>query len=178
MIIELNKVLEVEFGTMAIHLSTSQLHGLLDAVRNLVLDWALQLERAGINGDGMSFNKDEKILAHSAPTFNIGSIGSMVGNLGYQNTSGDIHVSKIDADQILGLTKQIRPHLSQLKTSGADASLLEQSLGALDVLSRESDPDQRAVHGALKDLRNALSGAAGNLIASGAIAVVSKMLGV
>ncbi|CUU19370.1 hypothetical protein CDS [Bradyrhizobium sp.] len=38
-------------------------------------------------------------------------------------------------------------------------------------------PDQTKLRSALTDLRNALSGAAGSLIASGAMTMISKILG-
>ena len=41
----------------------SQLHGILDAVRNAILTWSLELESDGIVGDGMSFLPKEKGIA-------------------------------------------------------------------------------------------------------------------
>jgi len=174
-IVEMNRVLEVDFGTMAVHLATSQVHGLLDAVRNTILEWALKLERAGIKGEGMSFNRAEKQLA-SAPTFNIGTIGSMVGNLGSHNRTGDIY-SNISTEQLSGLAEQLKPHLAALKAAGAEARMLDKSLSIISDQSRSANPEQSVVRSALTDLRNALSGAAGSLIASGAIAMITKMLG-
>lgn len=43
MIAQLNELAEVQFGTMAVHISTGSAHGLLDAVRNAVLEWALKI---------------------------------------------------------------------------------------------------------------------------------------
>lgn len=34
--------------------------GMLDAVRNTVLDWSLKLEREGVLGEGMTFSREEK----------------------------------------------------------------------------------------------------------------------
>jgi hypothetical protein len=178
MILELNKMLDVRFGTMAVHLSTSQIHGLLDAVRNLVLEWALKLERAGISGEGMSFNKDEKQLASAASTtFNIGTIGSMVGNLGSQNSSGAISVSYIAVNEIEDVVEQLTPHVAALKAAGADAKLLDTSLAGIAKQTISANPDQSILRGMLTDLRNALSGAAGSLIASGAITMIARILG-
>jgi hypothetical protein len=177
MVVKINDLMDVSFGTMSVHLSISQIHGLLDAVRNLVLEWALKLERAGISGEGMSFNKEEKQLANAASnTFNIGSIGSMVGNLGSQNSSGDIVASAISVDQVKSLADQLHPHLAALKAAGADGRLLDTSLANIHKQGTSRNPDQSVLRGALTDLRNALSGAAGNLIASGAITMISKML--
>ena len=37
-------------------ISRSSLAGIIDGVRNAVLDWALKLEEAGVHGEGMSFS--------------------------------------------------------------------------------------------------------------------------
>ncbi|WP_156947070.1 hypothetical protein [Bradyrhizobium sp. WSM3983] len=178
MIMDINRLMGIQFGTMAVHISPSQVHGLLDAVRNLVLDWALKLERAGIHGSGISFNNREKELAKEASTtINIGSIGSMVGNLGSHNTSGDIIASDISSQQLHDLLTQLQPHLSEIKKAGADGAELDKALARLSAQSTAREPKQSAIRGALTDLRNALSGAAGNLIASGAVTIISKVLG-
>jgi hypothetical protein len=142
------------------------------------LEWALKLERAGISGEGMSFNKDERERAHAASTtINIGSIGSMVGNLGSQNKSGAISASGIAVDQVKTLTEQLKPHIAGLESAGADSALMKSALSELLSQTSSSQPDSSAMRAALVDLRNALSGAAGSLIASGAIAMIVKILG-
>lgn len=177
-IMDINRAMRVQFGTMCVHVSHSQVHGLLDAVRNLVLDWALKLERAGIQGCGMSFNSQEKQLAkESSTTINIGSINSMVGNLGSHNTSGEISASNISGQQLHDLLTQLRPYLGDIKQAGADGAKLDKAFSKLSAQSTAREPIQSAIRGALSDLRNALSGAAGNLMASGAMTMISKMLG-
>jgi hypothetical protein len=144
-IMEINRLIGHEFGTMAIHLSTSQVHGLL--------------------------------AESSATTFNIGSIGSMIGNLGSHISSGAVSTSGITANQLQGLAEQLSLHVEALKATGADAELLDKSLSVISKQSMSNNPQQPEIRNALADLRNALSGAAGNLIASGAIALIARMLG-
>ncbi|MGO8499677.1 hypothetical protein ACC785_38250, partial [Rhizobium ruizarguesonis] len=58
-------------------LSTTQLQGVVEAVRNAILYWALSLERAGIKGEGFSFDTTERTKALTGSiTYNINSIGS------------------------------------------------------------------------------------------------------
>ncbi|HXF15322.1 MAG TPA: hypothetical protein VN517_19390 [Terriglobales bacterium] len=53
------------------HLSRSSVSGILDAVRNMVLEWCLQLERNGILGEGLVFSgKEKEASAHSNYTIN------------------------------------------------------------------------------------------------------------
>ena len=177
MIAHLNGLMDVNFGTMAVHVSTGQVHGLLDAVRNAVLEWALKLERAGISGEGMTFNREEKKIASASTTFNIGTIGSMIGNLGSNNTSGDINASAISIEQVKSLADQLAPHTKSLKADGADGPLLDKALGEIATQTKSSGTDQSKLRSSLTDLRNALSGAAGNIIASGALVAIAKLFG-
>src|SRR5438093_5986666 len=102
----------------------------------------------------------------------------MVGNLGSQNSSGDITASTaISVDQVKSLANQLQPHLPTLKAAGADARLLDASVASLVKQGTSRNPDQSPLRGSLTDLRNALSGAAGNLIASGAVTMISKLIG-
>lgn len=48
---------------MAIHIDPSQARGVLEAVRNVVLEWSLKLEEDGVLGEGMTFSKEERAVA-------------------------------------------------------------------------------------------------------------------
>ena len=61
----------------------SQVIGILDAVRNQVLDWSLELEKQGILGDGMSFSTEEVSKAKSV--INIGSFKGIFGDVSSSN---------------------------------------------------------------------------------------------
>jgi len=70
---------------------TSQLHGILDAVRNAILAWSLKLEADGIVGDGMSFSPKEKEIAAERtadlqPVVNYITIGHMENSSIQQGT--------------------------------------------------------------------------------------------
>lgn len=50
---------------VALHISKSEIVSILDRVRNLILDWAMELERAGIKGEGVKFTREEEKSAKS-----------------------------------------------------------------------------------------------------------------
>lgn len=58
----------------------SQIEGILDAVRNAILNWSLTLESQGILGDGMSFSTEEVDKAKST-VYNIQSFQGIIGNV-------------------------------------------------------------------------------------------------
>lgn len=63
----------MQLGTMGLHVPRNAYAAVLDRVRTLVLEWALELEQRGIMGEGLSFNDDERRRAAAAP-INIGSV--------------------------------------------------------------------------------------------------------
>jgi AbiTii len=66
--------------------SQSQIYRVLEAVRDRVLDWTLELERAGVTGDGLSFSPEEVHRA-AEPSIHLNvETMNMTGNIG--NISG------------------------------------------------------------------------------------------
>ena len=47
-------------GNYSIHFSKNVIVSIADTVRNLILDWAINLENEGISGEGVSFTMEEK----------------------------------------------------------------------------------------------------------------------
>jgi len=174
----LNKTANFQWPRYALHIDRGSLVKIVDRVRTLVLDWALDLERAGIFGNEFTFTPAEKRKAQEASVaINIGNIGSFAGNLGAGNSSGDITASDIQVDQVRKLAEETRQHVEALVANGADHEALGRSLSAIEKEVDQPSPDRGALRGYLTDLRNAVSGAAGNLIASGVLTTINQILG-
>lgn len=173
----LNQGMQVQFPDMSIFVARSQLTAILDKVRNLVLDWAIALEKNGITGEGMSFSQEEKSAAQRDASVSIGSVGTIVGVIGGQNTVRDIVGGNINPTSVRDLAQQLRTSHEVLVNAGADGQFLSAVVKALIVESEKPQPNQGVLRGLLGDARSALAGAAGNLMASGALALISSMLG-
>lgn len=65
--------------TPALSLGASKLRSLLDAVRNQVLMWALDLADAGIQGEGMTFTVQEQQQAQQQAPVSIYIKGGIYG---------------------------------------------------------------------------------------------------
>lgn len=168
---------EISWGRYALHIDRSQIVHVVESVRNLVLDWAIQLEKSGVMGTEFSFSEDDRKRAQTVGnTFHIGSIGNLTGNLGTGNVVGDISVGSVDARQASALADQIARYLPQLAETGIDMSAVQKNLGIVQEEASKPHPDTNVLRGALNDLRNVVSGAAGNLVASGIIEQISKLL--
>lgn len=57
----------------------SRVVGVLEAVKNKLMDWSIELEQRGIIGDNMSFNEQEQRTAKSQ-TFNIQNMHGVIGD--------------------------------------------------------------------------------------------------
>jgi hypothetical protein len=67
-------------------LQKNSLVGILDAVRNTILDWTLKLEADGVLGEGMTFSQQEKKTATTNETnYHIGNFTGVLGNVSDSN---------------------------------------------------------------------------------------------
>jgi AbiTii len=153
----------------------SALVAILDRVRNLALDWALAMEKAGIKGSEFAFTPEDKQKAHST-NINIGTIGTFSGNLGVANTSGDVVVQSFDISLLKDFVTKLSGHLEQLDDAGIDTATISKRLDELSSQMKGTQPKASVIRGLLVDIRNALAGAAGNLIPMGAIAQINNFL--
>jgi hypothetical protein len=159
-----------------LEISRSALVSILDRVRTLILDWALKMEQAGVVGTEFDFNMTEKSKAQGV-TINIGTIGAFAGNLGVGNVAGNVTLRELNLKLIKDVMRQLKPHVDDLTTAGADGSTLRVKLDQLGKELKKSEPSTSVLRGLLTDVRNAIAGAAGNLMATGATALINQILG-
>lgn len=152
--------------------------GILDTVRQKILDWTLELERVGVLGGGLTFSRNERYAAmkvtnnfHNA---NIGVVGNVDGQATV-TTNQTMNAHVITVTEISGLTSQIRSFLVVLPA--AVATDIEQPLIALEREASALVPDQSKVRAALSSLKNVCEGTAGNLMASGIASMAASLLG-
>lgn len=98
----------------------SKLHGIIESVRNIVLEWSLKLEADGILGEGLTFSKGEKDKAASA-TYHIQNFTGVVGTVHADLLQiGDYN--SIDAElKRLGISQADRSELERLMDCVKDA---------------------------------------------------------
>jgi hypothetical protein len=158
-------------GEMSVHISRSDIAGILDRVRTMILDWALELEKHGVMGEGLSFTKEEKERA--VTNYNIQNFNGVIGN---NNQVRDIIGGDINLTDVRRLTEQLRSRLGDLAEEGADADAVDKATSAILQQLEASKPDHGVIRGLLQDCRNAISNAAGGMISSGALALIAPYL--
>ncbi|NKM26782.1 hypothetical protein [Rhizobium laguerreae] len=125
----------------------------------------------------MSFSQEEKSAAQRDASITIGSVGTIVGVVGGKNNVRDIVGGNMNLTSVRDLAQQLRTGHEVLVSAGADGRSLSTAVDALIIESEKPEPNQGVVRGLLTDARTALAGAAGNLMASGALALISTLLG-
>src|SRR6185312_9196619 len=120
----------------------SMLWSIIDRVRDLVLDWAMSLERQGILGEGMSFTMAEKERASSSSITIHGNVGSLhSGDItGHQNRTV---INSVDSSrnelEIENIFESLTATISSGVADEADRAALLEALQGLKSARGTSD---------------------------------------
>lgn len=170
----LNKMAQTQSPKGAWQVSRGHIVNIMSAVRNLTLDWAVEMEKQGVLGSGMSFEPEEKEQAQQAMTnINIHNYGSIVGNIGNENTTGDFAADVSVTSNIRDLTHKLKNALPALKEEGANTDRLSELIKELELEAESDAPKPSKLRGLLSDTKAVLMGAAGGITAEGALSLIS-----
>lgn len=141
--------------------SASAFVKVLDCVRNRVLQWSLDLESAGVLGDGLSFTPVE-VQAAQQVTHNTITIGTM-NNSQLQQLSSGSQSLRIEEHR-----QQLSSFLADIKEAAAvlgHASQASVDADTVLVQLQSAKPNRSIIEASLKSLRSVLEGAAGGALA-------------
>lgn len=149
-------------------ISSASIQRIVDAVKDIILRWALQLEKDGIVGQGISFSPQEKAIA-SKHSYQI-SIENFVGDKSMSNTqnndfrganlgggvagrdyTGDITHNNVEKN-LVESAAEIKQLLEQLEKSYPTKTASEKMIAASEAIKRiESNPElHKKIMNALK----------------------------
>jgi hypothetical protein len=160
----------------------SNVDGIVGAVRNVILEWSLKLEKLGIKGEGLTFSDAEKGKAQNemgsiniahVETLTAGVVGSQVLRHSSMSVS-QASDSSINLAAVKQLVVQIKKHADDLPTESLPA--IRRELNGLDRELESPDVNPSKIRATLNSIKNVLEGAAGNLIASGIVAELAKIV--
>lgn len=158
-------------------LERSALEGILQDIRQNVLDWALRLEEEGILGDGVKFSDEEKKAAQEHGThLNITAPGAHIQV--QQNTSlstQTMEIHRVDTQQLQTLTEQIRSHLEQTGLGEKEQSEILRELHTLTEQIQSGSPQPGVISKSLTFIKGVLEKATGSVVATGLLALIDKL---
>lgn len=158
----------------------SAVTGILEGVRNLILDWALKLEKAGVIGEGISFSKTDKEKAQIAnTTYNIGRIENFAGAIGNITDQANVSIQQANGfshETVIDLVSQIQKFLPEVRLKTEETERVKTLAKELKEEMSKDVPEQSKIKMALLSLKTIFEGVAGNVIAQGIIVELSKLL--
>lgn len=149
----------------------TQLVGILNAIRNNILNWSLELEQKGILGEGMSFSNEEKKIAHQT-SYNItNNIGSMQNSQLQQDSSGATQTLNVttESGDLKALVEELKNAIENLPLLQEQTQELHEAIATLEIQAKSSNPKQVIIGESLRTARNILEGTTGSIIAPGII---------
>lgn len=171
----LNDDSDVPAIKMALHVDGSSVVAIIDAVRNLVLDWALELEKAGIVGTDVSFDTKEQARAHDPSVMiTVGSIGHFTGNLGSRNVSGDISVA-INVEAAKTALGAFEDALAEAPIPADILAELKPELNTIKAQLAKPKPSNTILAEAAHSVRNIIEGIVGGALTPHVLAAASAL---
>jgi len=147
----------------AIFISSGAIVGIVDAVRNHILKWALELEKKGVKGDSMSFTPKE-VQAASQVNY-ITNIGTMSHSQLQQHSGGSQAITVTnDLTALREVMTEIVWRVGELPANVA----AEAKADAETVLAQagSKNPKEGIIREAVKSVRTILENAAGSALSS------------
>jgi hypothetical protein len=158
-------------------LSRTQLRAIPEAATQRTLNWALELERGGVFGEGFTFTLSERATAMSITNnftnSNVGTVGDVSGQARVTNIQNAVSNGP-SSDELADLAVQLRTILEGLPLEAREA--ISTPLAVLEEQADNDEPDTSKIRSALLSIRTVCEGAVGNLVASGVLSVIGKWL--
>lgn len=164
----------------ALVVSNSQVHGILDRVRNTVLEWALELEEKGIMGEGMSFTPDEKKEAGSV-TVNLSNLGNIVGSMRDSqiqqgtNNSTQSYTKTLDLEAVRRVVDELKLRVNEAKLHGDDQGQFDSDISCVESQLKAPRPNPEIIRESLRSLRSVLEGIASSAAFQGIVTAIGAL---
>lgn len=161
-----------------LHFSNTEIVGILDTVRNTVLEWALELEKKGVIGEGMTFSKEEQKAAGQVThqiTYNIGSMQNSQLQQDSPGASQNLHVGA-DLSKIVALISEIKDSMGQFGLNSDFENELKTEISTIEIQSKSPKPKSSIISESLKSIRSILESATGNIAAASFLAQIANLL--
>jgi hypothetical protein len=161
----------------ALAVTGAMLQGVVDTVRNTVLDWSLKLEAAGVMRQDMTFSRDEKAKATGAPITYHTVIHNMNQSQFQQGTADSVQIvgPPLDLEAVGDLVAKLRGRLESFDFAPEVRAQVDADLATVEAQRKSPNPRMSIIKDALHSIRAVLEAAAGGA-AGGALLEALKAL--
>lgn len=142
----------------------SQVSGIIEKVRNRILEWSLDLEVRGIVGDGMTFTQREKQMVQEQH-YHFGDVTGSQIQIG-SDSSSQHQQNQTTGDSIAlkAVTDALAVALEQSKATGDTANELRAEIATLRAQATSPKPKWEIVKASAKSVKSIVEGAAGSML--------------
>lgn len=147
----------------SVFVSRSALVGIIDAVRTIVLNWALKLEEEGVLGEGLTFSSVEREAASRSPqniTIFSGAVQSAQVQQGVEH-GVQVSIPPIDPAQVRAFLKSFRSALPDLGLAQQAHQEASAEMRTIEAQLESPRPKHPIVREGLRSIRAILEGVAG-----------------
>jgi hypothetical protein len=153
-------------------------YGIIEAVRNALLNWALKLEQDGILGEGITFSEREKTIASSVNYHIENFVGEMNNSQLQQGTHHSTQtqtVQNVDVDLVKEILGSLKDSLKEIGIEGEQRKQLLADIQTIEPQLSSPKPNTSIIREGMRSIRHILEQAAGNLIASDILQRMSEL---
>lgn len=96
--------------------ASNQIDGILQVVRNIILNWSLELESRGILGEDMTFTSEEQQAAKKIQSINIENFQGVLGDVKHSTVTQNLNmdVRKGDFDSLAAYLRSVKVEEAQI----------------------------------------------------------------
>ncbi len=151
--------------------------GIVDRVRNILLDWSLELEKSGVLGEGMAFDSKDKKEATTVTQHINAEMVNVTGQVNEQASVTQIQENyrlPLDIQAVINFTEQAKEVITQLPQKIQDDA--QKYTGHIIEETSKKEPDHSRIRSLLTSLKTVCEAAAGNLAAQGIMSMIGNFL--
>lgn len=155
----------------------AQVSGIIEKVRNHILEWALDLEARGVLGEGMTFTQREKHTVQEQH-YHFGDVTGSQIQIG-SNSSSQHQANRTagDIDRLRSVVEAFSASIQQSGVSGALVDELRAELATLRAQAASPKPKWEIVKVTAQSVKAIVEGAAGSVLGELAKPHVQALLG-
>lgn len=139
---------------------------IVDAVRNIILNWALKLEEDGVLGENMTFSDDEKDKAESH-TYNVNNFYAEVTGSQIQQSSPDANQTQsfkeFSTTNINSFISSLKEKIDDIKINEDTSQELNAEIATIEIQNSSPKPKNGIIKESLSSIRTILEGATGSV---------------
>lgn len=155
---------------------------IVHAVRNILLDWTLAMEKQGIRGENLTFSPEERersatVTAQTINIFHNAKVGSVVQNAENSVVQGGIDSTLNVETDVRNLVQRVEQLLPAANLEPALKNEVHAALDELQEAANSTSPDSGRLRKGLEYLKRVLAPAGEHALNALVDAAVTKVLG-